>query len=272
MERVDFFICTIFNNNPIIEERTIAVLVLILSVVLFLMRVIKKKDEARKGTAYIVSNTLFLTVCGLEILYAVFSKTFGNIPWFCSPEEVGWLWTIINFFLLGGVVVNQILYLFDVIGDVFANDNVSCSLKLGYYSWIGGFVCLLPCAFFFQDGVPYVFLLVGLMQIIQSVLIFRSYGKNIKGASWGVSVYLLGTIGTVLVFTTLLVMLIIVVLGALAIWLVLKLMGTDEAGSVKKGRIHYSDGSSEEATGEKGPLGETYWKGKDSGNTHTTSF
>lgn len=257
--------------KPIIGERPLAWIILILSVILFFMRIIKDKDETRRGTSYIVSNTLFLTVCALEIIFII-STIDSGMPWFCDPNEVGWLWTIINFFLLGGVVISQILYMFDVFIDVFTNGNAGCDLRLGYFSWIGGFICALLCSWFFEEGLTWVFVVVGIMQVIQSVLIFRSYGNNIKGAFWGVLVYLLGICGTVAVLYVFIVMLIIVLLGIAVLWLVMKLTGVGESSSGKSGRIHYSDGSSEEATGEKGALGETYWTGKKSGNTHTTSF
>ena len=262
-----------YKDNPIIGEKPIAILVLLLSIVLFFMRITKRKDELRQGTAYLVSNSVFLSVCALEILFVITTELFG-IPWFCDPNRVGWLWTVINFIIMGGVVFNQILYLFDVISDVFENGNAGCDLRWGLYSWVGGLVCLFICGFFFQEGLLFVLLIVGLIQIVQSIFIFRSYKENIKGAFLGISVYLLGTTATVLTLTTFLVMLIIVVIGGAILWLIMKLTGMSDSSSSsgKKGRFHYSDGTSEEATGEKGVLGETYWTGKDSGNQHTTSF
>ena len=213
-----------------IDEKPITILVLILSVVLFFMRITKRKDEPRQGTAYLVSNTVFLSVCALEILYVIFTEPF-DIPWFCDPNRVGWLWTVINFIIMGGVVVNQILYLFDVISDVFENGNAGCDLRWGLYSWVGGLVCLFICGFFFQEGLLFVLLIVGLIQIVQSIFIFRSYKENIKGAFLGISVYLLGTIGTVLTLTTFLVMLIIVVIGGAILWFIMKLMDSDSSSS-----------------------------------------
>jgi len=49
-------------------------------------------------------------------------------------------------------------------------------------------------------------------------------------------------------------------------WVVIKAMlgGSNK----KKGKIYYNDGSYEEASVEKGVLGETYYTGKDSGNQY----
>ena len=252
-------------------KQTLSVVILILSIMLLIIRLTKKKGEPRQGTIYFISTGLFLTVCALEILHVVVWKDLG-IPWFCDPNMVGWMWTVINFFLLGGLIVNQVLYLFDVIDDVFKNGNAMCDLRLGLYSWIGGFVCAFLFAIFFKAGVTYVYYALGLMQIIQSVLIFKSYNGNMKGALLGISVYLLGTTGTVLTFMTFFAMLIIIVIGVATLWLILKLTGIGGQTGGIKGRIVYPNGSSEEATGEKGAVGETIWTGKDSGNHTTTTY
>ena len=49
------------------------------------------------------------------------------------------------------------------------------------------------------------------------------------------------------------------------LWIVIKAM---LGGGKKKGRIVYDDGSSEEASVEKGLMGETYYKGKESGDEY----
>lgn len=245
-----------------VGEEVMAWFVLILSIILFLMR-ITKDGVKRQGTSYIVSNTLFLAVCVIEIIHSI---SIEDLVWFCIPDKVGWLWTIVNFFLLGGIVYNQIMYLKDVIDDVFAKGNVVCDVTLGLFSWVVALVCLVLCGFFFKAGISWVIFILGIMQFIQSILIFRSYGKNIKGAFFAVFVYLLGTIGTVLTLMTFLGILILVIIGIAIVCFFLAVLGNDSGG--KKGRIYYNDGTSEEATVEKGLMGETYYKGKDSGNEY----
>jgi len=211
-----------------VGERAMVWTVLILSVVLFFMRISKKKDEPRQGAVYWISTVLFLTACTLEILYFI---SVDDFMWICTPGRVGWLWTIINFFLFGGIVYNQILYLFDVMYDVLANGNAGCDLRLGYYSWIGGLVGVLLCGFLFKAGIPVVLIIIGILQIIQAVLIFKSYGKNIKGAFWGIFAYLLGSIGTLAIFVAFLSILILVVVGLAVLWLVLKLTDASKSSS-----------------------------------------
>lgn len=59
------------------------------------------------------------------------------------------------------------------------------------------------------------------------------------------------------------------VLGILVIWFVLKLVGDGSSKGKKKIRVHYNDGSSEEMEEDgRGILGERYFKNKESGNTY----
>ena len=194
--------------------RTMSWCVLILSVILLLVRIAKEKGEPRRGVAYFFYNMLFLFLCVIEILFA--TRDMDGIPWFCDPNDVGWLWTIINFLLFGAIIYNQILCLFDALDDIFANNNTGCDLRLGYYSWIVGAIGALICALFFEDkGIQWVFIILGIMQIIQSILIFISFGKNVRGALLCVFVYLLGTIGIAAALKVFVVMFIIVaVVGA----------------------------------------------------------
>lgn len=249
-------------ENLGISEVMMAIIVFLLSVILFFMR-IARKGIPRQGTSYIVSNTLFLVVCVMEIIHTI--STVDDPMWFCTPSRVGWLWTIVNFILLGGIIYNQVLYLYDVINDVFTNGKVNCDINLGLLSYVGALICLILCGLFFKAGIPWVFGILGILQVIQLILIFRSYSRNVKGAFFAVFVYLLGTIGTAAISVIFIGILIFVAMAFAVLWLVLKLTGSSNS-SGEKVTAHYSDGSSEEVeqTG-KGILGERYYRGKESG-------
>ncbi|MDR2041972.1 MAG: hypothetical protein LBP98_06590 [Tannerella sp.] len=259
MDRFIFYVKEFFGL-PVM-----AWLVLIISVALFVIRRTRKTDEPLRGTAYAASNALFLAACFIEIMHVV---SVGSSVWFCDPDKVGWLWTIINFFLLGGIVYNQVFYFLDAMNDVLAGGNTSCDLRLGLYSYAGGLALLILCGFFFEAGIFWALGLLAVMQIIQLVMLFRSYGANLKGAFFGSFVYLLGSIATVVTVLTFVNMLIIVVLGLAVLWLVLKMTNFGSGPSGGKARIDYSDGRSEEAveTG-RGIFGERYYRGKESGRT-----
>jgi|GEM_PF-6136450 len=246
-----------------VGEVALVWIVLLLSIILFVMRISKKENETRQGASYTISNTLFLTVCAIEIIHFA---SIEDMIWFCVPDRVGWIWTIVNFFLLGGIVYNQILYFFDVLGDVLTK-GTGCDIRFGLYSWVGSIACALLCGFFFRAGIIWVLLLLCILQLVQSILIFRSFAPNLKGAFFAVFVYLLGTTGTILTALTFISILIIVVVALVFLWLVLKFIDFGSGSKRRKGTAYYSDGTSEEVeeTG-RGILGERYYKGKDSGN------
>lgn len=90
-------------------------LILGLSVGLFTIR--KYREEEFIGDKLLITNwILFLAVCIIELIYM--SAMGDNAIWFCKPEKVGWLWTIISFFLFGGIVYNQINCFLDALADV----------------------------------------------------------------------------------------------------------------------------------------------------------
>jgi hypothetical protein len=92
------------------------------------------------------------------------------------PKEVGWLWTIINFFILVAVVINQMQCFRDILTDITIKANVSCNWKWGIYSWIGGIIGLVLCLFFFRVGiVQYIVLAFLIFQVIQTIEIFRKF-------------------------------------------------------------------------------------------------
>ena len=254
----NFQIKTGLYINRVIGEKALTFIILSLSVILLLIR-ISKEDESqqdagfgisqilmrislregykpRRGAAYVMSTILFLITCLFEILYV---SSVDDATWFCSPDRVGWIWTIINFFIFGGIVYNQILYLFDVMGDVLANGNAECNLKMGINTWIVGFIVALLCSFFFKRGLPFVLAAVCILQLIQAALIFSSYGRNIKGAFWGAFVYLFGSIGTVVTLMAFLGILIFVVLGLI----VFKFLTDNKSSSSSTSSSNSSDDS-----------------------------
>jgi hypothetical protein len=178
--------------------------------------------------------------------------------------------TIVNFIILGLIAYNQVLYYMDVIGDVLTNGDTGCDLRVGFYSWAGGLALMFLCALIFAPAVIIVLGILVVVQIVQIIMLFRSYGSNIKGALFCSFVYLLGSIGTVITVGTFVSVLIILLIILAMLWVCSKVFGWGSNSKRKTGRITYKDGTSEEAeqTG-RGILGETYWRGKESGKEYT---
>jgi hypothetical protein len=172
--------------------------ILALSIALFIIRRYVRNGHILYGFIYFLFCTLFLLTCCVEIPYFLSGV---NSIWFCMPKEVGWLWTIINFFIFAAVVINQKQCLFDILTDITIKANVCCNWKWGIDSWIGGIIGLVLCLFFFKVGiVQYIVLVFFIFQIIQTIEIFRKFISQGRTGSGFLCffVYAIGSFATVL--------------------------------------------------------------------------
>lgn len=191
-----------------------------ISVLLFIFRKIRGKDGVLEDGVYVMNWILFLAVCIVELIYVTMMG--GDVIWFCIPDTVGWLWTIIDFILFAFVVYNQLMCLFDTLSDIQHNTGGYCDLRWGLYSWCGAVVLGILAGIFSPDLLPVVLVVFAVFQLIQIVQICRSM---VPQGGWGnailcVSVYLLGTIATVIILAHFLVLLIIVLVGLLVLYIV----------------------------------------------------
>lgn len=199
--------------------------ILFLSVILWLLR-IKRDDDYLEDGLYITNLICFFLLCTLEIFYVIGVK--GDTTFFCSPDSVGWIWTIINFILFSLFVYNQILVLFDTFCDMRENMYSSIDLRWGIYAWPMLVICVIIGIFFpVMIGIGVGAFLI--CQLIQVILIFTNIVPN---AGWGnsfmfLTIYILGSISTAIVIALFLAILIIVLLACL----VLKIVGNASTSS-----------------------------------------
>lgn len=192
--------------------------IVVLSFVLFLFRK-SRGDEPLEDNAYVINCLLFLTVTLLELVYLLLMG--GNAVWFCIPDTVGWMWTIIDFVLFGLIVCNQIKCFLHTWEDVIYNSYGCVDNRWGIYSWIGGIIASIALGIFFPPGIALVGVAFVVCQIIQVILIFK--GIVPKGG-WGnaflcLVVYLLGALSTVLILAHFLVLLMVVLVAGLLLYL-----------------------------------------------------
>ena len=265
----------IVNIVYIIGERTTIWIILLLFITFSFFQMFRPSGDGNKQTGgnflYITSVTLFLTICILEILYAL--TLMEDMTWFCDPRTVGWLWAIINFFLFGGLIFLQILYIPNLLSDIMDRGKSKCNMKLGYYSLVLGLICLFVVAAIDNDFAYIVVVIVGILQLIQIIKIFKSYHNNLKSAFLHLFVYLFGGIATLLILIYFIKMAIIVVILLIVVGGILWLIyggGFSSIGSIAT--IFYRNGSSEKAvqTGV-GITGEKIYEGQDTGNTIVSS-
>lgn len=210
-----------------------------LSVLLFIFRMIRG-DDPLEDEKYLANWSIFLIVSILEIAYIVMG---GNYIWFCTPSDVGWLWTVINFLIFGFVVYNQILCLLGTLVDIQYNGGAYFDMRWGLYSLGGGIVGGIITGIFFPHLLPIVLFAFLIGQVIQIVLIFRALTPE---SGWlnsllATSVYLLGTISTIIILAQFIILLIIVLVGFLALYIVGKLSETSSSQSCKNCN-HFSGG------------------------------
>lgn len=203
------------------------------SVVLFLIR--KKRGETPlddSESLYKINWILFLMVTVFELVYIAIMG--GSSTWFCVPDKVGWLWTVINFFIFGLVVYNQILCFFNTLEDVVYNSRGCFDRRWGFYSWAGVIVGGIISGIFFSAAIPFVVVAFIICQVIQVVLIFRGVMPRggQKCAFLCTAVYLLGSLSTVLVLAHFTALLLIVLVG----YIVLSMLGASgsRSGSSRK--------------------------------------
>ncbi len=187
-------------------------LILGLSVGLFTIR--KYREEEFIGDKLLITNwILFLAVCIIELIYM--SAMGDNAIWFCKPEKVGWLWTIISFLLFGGIVYNQINCFLDALADVKKNSGGDFDARLGIYSWAGFAISGIISGIFFPVALPFIYTAFIICQIIQIVLIFKGivpYG-GWRYAFLSFAIYLLGSFATIAITIQFVVLLLLVIIA-----------------------------------------------------------
>lgn len=218
------------NNFSIQQQETkstdlkeiIVYIILGLSCAIFILRLIFKDEEA-EGALLITKYTLFIALCFFQVYYFLILK---EDTWFCSPDKVGWVWTIVNFFLYAGILFNQFLAFLDIMGNLQYNSNY-IDYRIGFYSiGIAIGLCIIGF-FFFAPFIPIIIILFGIAQLVQIVLIFTKNGNQ-----WGYSIastvfYLVGLVSFLITLAYFIPLLII----ALLVWIVLCILGSSSSSS-----------------------------------------
>lgn len=211
-----------------------------LSAILLYMRK-KRGDSPLEDGEYWTNCVLFLTVCTVELSYILMMGT--DAIWFCMPDTVGWIWTVIDFIVFGFVVYNQIMCFFNTLEDAEYNSYGSFDKRWGIYSWIVGAIAAIATGIFFEDKLIFVAGAFAVCQLIQIVLIFKGI---VPRGGWlravvCLAVYLLGSLATMLVLAHFAVLLIIVMI----VYLILSAIGHGSS-SRRNGSCaqcgHYSSG------------------------------
>lgn len=199
--------------------------ILILSVITFIIR--KTQEEnllSNDSPGYYVYLTILFILYGVEIAYQLVMGQ--DAIWFCKPNTVGWLWTVINFILFGIVLYNQIMCLMYAMGSILMNGESDVSFRWGYVFGIAGCgIVSILFGFFYHAGIPYALGAMGVCQLVQLGIIVKEVGSEggFMSTVACLLMYILGTAATLILLVQFFFLLIIVLIG----WLLLSALGDD---------------------------------------------
>lgn len=189
-----------------------------LSAILYFIRRSRGESPLEDGL-YATNWVLFLTVAIFELVYL--AQMGANAIWFCIPDTVGWLWTIIDFVIFAFIVYNQFMCFFNTMEDVEFNSDGCFDKRWGVYSWGGGIAAGIVTGIFFPFAAIFVVIAFAICQIIQIVLIFKGV---VPHGGWGsaflcCAVYLIGSLSTVLILAHFMVLLIVVLIACFILYI-----------------------------------------------------
>ncbi len=164
----------------------------------------------------------------LEMFYV--ASLGQQVTWPCKPDQVGWLWTVINFLIFSFVLYNQLMCYLNILRDLQYHSYASFSWKWGLYSWPIAIAIAVICSFFYEPGLIFVGVLFLIAQLVQLGIIFR---RVIPKGGWMyaflcATVYLVGSVAIAAVFLHFLMILLLV---AAAIFVLAVLGNGEHSGS-----------------------------------------
>jgi hypothetical protein len=180
---------------------------LILSACLFVIRQIRGVGKHAQGTLFIIYYISFIALCILELYYFLGIRDDSPL-WFCSPQKVGWQWTVINFILFAVLLMSRIRSFI----DINLSFNPYVDYRTGIYSFFYGMMLFLPVALLWNmDKAKWIMGAVGVCQIIQIFYIIRGNYPHIGKIFACLAVYIVGLFALFAVLMYFMAMLLVVV-------------------------------------------------------------
>lgn len=193
------------------NTRWMAIAILLLSIALFVFSKIRSNGEYTEKL-FKANWIIFLILSLLELTYIPASGS--DSTWFCSPDEVGWLWTIANFFIFGFIAIMQCRYFFETMSDLKELYGDDFKIKLGTYSWIGIVIVTIVLSFLQPNWIPIALVIFLICQVIQMIIIVKDvmeYENFWKGLGCAF-LYLILSAATVAVLLVFIMMIIIIII------------------------------------------------------------
>lgn len=192
--------------------------ILSFSLIAFLLKIKRKKEFGSLDNPWYTFNWIIMLLGAiLQIFYLL--ALGEEAIWFCKPDDVGWLWTVVNFLIFSLFVYIQASAFIETLGDFNYNHQGEVEWKLGLYSWAAAALLHLLASFFYPSAIIIIYLGLMVVQIIQIVKIFK---KMLYNDGWGLALfttlfYLIVSIATfwILIYFTPILILGLIAAGAL---------------------------------------------------------
>ena len=112
------------------------------------------------------------------VMELIFFFGYNGLPWFCFPDEVGWLWTVVNFFCMVLSLLNQLLLNLQVIREICYESGYN--LSVGVYSYV--VAVILAIIFYLVDVDMGEYLICGFLvaqgvQVVMNYFIIRTFWR-----------------------------------------------------------------------------------------------
>ena len=171
-------------------------------------------DFTDSATGFYVSSAIFLALCVSEMIY--FATYDGDKTWFCSPDKVGWIWTIINFILFAMLLIKQVVSFSCLNYASCYHGKRNIDFRLGLYGWGIGIIAAVISVIFFDEYLYIVLWCVLGIQFLQIALLV--YNNIQDGGNWlnlvyTIVFYVVGSIATLITLFHFLPLLVVVLIG-----------------------------------------------------------
>lgn len=203
------------GNVPEVPRHWLVYAVLLLSAILWIV-----VDPTRGGNSahWGVGMTLFLLLVCCEI-YSVLMLGDGCL-WFCMPDEVGFVWMIVGFFIFGLVIFNQLLNYLALLNNMSYTDGwYFMHWDWGLWAWPAFVGALFVCGSDWTFYVICTFVLYQIGFIIWVVWRFARVGKLLTGFI-AACFYLIGAVSILLLSVLYIPLLIIAGIVVLALCII----------------------------------------------------
>jgi hypothetical protein len=157
---------------------------IIIGLIILHIVVIVKGNNSSSGDWYYINLAIFMAASACELDYIAQNRN-NNVLWFCTPDEVGWIWTIVNSLLSLSLLGGQCMGLVSAIKSMEDN-NRDINLLWCILSTSIGSIASFLAVFFFPNITMYVVVAYLICQFVQIIMIFRAV---VPVGGWGEGIY-----------------------------------------------------------------------------------